>query len=118
MKTQFVLFMLLFAWALQFCTGTKKVAVTNPAPEPLITYTKDIAPVIQARCTPCHFPEQGKKKFLDTYAAVKTNFDDILTRIQLPETDEEFMPFKSKKEPLSDSLILVFKQWKLLSMPE
>lgn len=118
MKTRFVLFMLLFVWVLQFCTGTKKVAVTSPAPEPLITYTRDIAPVIQARCTPCHFPEQGKKKMLDTYAAVKNNFDDILTRVQLPVTDEDFMPFKSKKEPLSDSLILVFKQWKLLSMPE
>jgi len=118
MKTRLVLILLMFAWVLQFCTGTKKVAETTPAPMPAITYAKDIAPIMQARCTPCHFPEQGKKKFLDSYAAVKTNFDDILTRVQLPVTDEEFMPFKSKKEPLNDSLVMVLKTWKTLNMPE
>lgn len=116
MKTRLILLALAFAWILQFCTGTKKVA--ESAVVPAVTYVKDIAPIMQARCTPCHFPEQGKKKFLDTYGAVKTNIDDILARVQLPVTDEDFMPYKSKKEPLSDSLIMVFKQWKALNMPE
>ena len=113
MKLRLVLAILLSVFVFQFCTSTKK-AVSAAA----ITYQKDILPIMQARCTPCHFPEQGKKKFLDTYGATRDNIDEILTRVQLPVTDEKFMPFKSKKAPLSDSLIMVIKQWKMQGMPE
>ena len=120
MKFRLVLAILLSILFLPFCTSTKKgQANAHDSAKPgAISYQKDILPIMQARCTPCHFPEQGKKKMLDTYGAVKNNLDDILTRIQLPPGDEKFMPFKSKKEPLSDSLVMVFKQWKNLGMPE
>lgn len=118
MKTRLIVFLLFCAAVLPFCTSPKG-AVTAAAPaQPAITYIKDIAPIMQARCTPCHYPEQGKKKFLDTYAATRDNIDDIIRRVELPQSDPEFMPFKNKKEPLSDSLIMVFKQWKELNMPE
>jgi hypothetical protein len=81
-------------------------------------YTTDVAPIIQDRCTPCHFPESGKKKFLDTYNAVSTNIDDIIYRVDLPPDHPKFMPFKSKKEPLSDSLVNVLKLWKEGGMKE
>jgi hypothetical protein len=72
---------------------------------------------MQMRCTPCHYPETGKKKLLNTYEATAESIDDILMRIQLPHDDPKFMPFKSKKEPLSDSLIQVFILWKEQKMP-
>ena len=40
------------------------------------------------------------------------NIDDIIRRVKLPHDHPEFMPFKSKKEPLSDSLINVLVVWK------
>ena len=116
MKFRLIFVMFLSVVFLPFCTSTKKLSNT-PVP-PAITFQKDILPIMQERCTPCHFPDRGKKKFLDTHAAVSNNIDDILVRIQLSIDSEDFMPFKSKKEPLSDSLILVFKQWKELNMPE
>ena len=99
---------------LPYCKTTKQAAGKPKS----VTYTADVAPILADRCTPCHFPESGKKKFLDTYAAVQTNIDDILMRVQLPKEDPKFMPFKSKKEPLSDSLIMVLKTWKETGMTE
>ena|SRR5687768_17632112 len=109
---QIVIFAFLFSlFLLPYCTTTKNAAGKNMK-EPAVTYTADVAPIIQDRCTPCHFPETGKKKFLDTYAAARDNIDSILVRVQLPKDHPKFMPFKSKKEPLSDSLINVLKLWK------
>lgn len=103
---------------LPFCTTSKKAAGNHKKEAPKISYAVDIAPIMQERCTPCHFPDGGKRKFLDTYAAVSANIDDILYRIELPADSTGFMPFKSKKEPLSDSLIQVIKLWKEQQMPD
>lgn len=110
---------ILFAsvFILPYCKTTKQAAGTDKK-MPAVTYTADVAPIMADRCTPCHFPETGKKKLLDTYVAVKTNIDDILMRVQLPVTDPKFMPFKSKKAPLSDSLVMVLKIWKETGMTE
>jgi hypothetical protein len=80
--------------------------------EPALTYEADVAPIFATHCTPCHFPPNGQKKPLNTYEAVRDNVDAILYRVQLPHDDPKFMPFKMKKEPLSDSLINVIKLWK------
>ena len=105
-------------FTLQFCSTAKKAAAGKEAAAPVVTYTQDVAPILQARCTPCHFPDGGKKKFLDTHNAVATNIDDILRRVQLPRDSSAFMPYKSKKPPLSDSLIMVLKVWKETGMIE
>src|SRR5688572_31638954 len=77
---QIVIFAFLFSlFLLPYCTTTKNAAGKNMK-EPAVTYTADVAPIIQDRCTPCHFPETGKKKFLDTYAAARDNIDSILVR--------------------------------------
>ncbi|MEZ5015227.1 MAG: hypothetical protein R2794_13140 [Chitinophagales bacterium] len=93
-----------------FCTGTKKVQTVNV--EPAVSWQKDVFPILADRCTPCHFPETGKKKLLNTYEASAESIDDIIMRIQLAQDAPGFMPFKNKKEPLSDSLIHVFVLWK------
>jgi len=104
--------------ALQFCSTSKKAASADKK-APMLSYLKDISPIMQIHCTPCHFPEQGgKKPPLDSYITVRNNIDSILYRVQLPKDDKKFMPFMSKKEPLSDSLIHVFIAWKDQGMPE
>jgi hypothetical protein len=108
MRKLFIITLFFSFLILPFCTISKKAASTSTG----ISYERDIAPIISDRCTPCHFPDRGKKKFLDTYGAVRNNIDDIIARVQMDPSEEEFMPFKSKKEPLSDSLIQVLVSWK------
>lgn len=102
-----------FLLAITFCTTPKKIASTVAT----VSYSEDVAPIIADRCTPCHFPETGKKKFLDTYAAARNNIDSIIYRVELPVDHPKFMPFKSKKPQLSDSLIQVLKLWKSQDFP-
>jgi hypothetical protein len=98
---------------LSFCTTTKNAAGKIQT----VSYEADVAPILQERCTPCHFPDGGKRRFLDTHQAVKENIDSILYRVQLQPDQKGFMPFKSKKPPLSDSLINVLKTWRNQDFP-
>ena len=116
-KLSIVTILIASVFLLPYCK-TAKSAAGKDNKIPAVTYTADVAPILADRCTPCHFPESGKKKFLDTYVAAKTNIDDIIMRVELPATDPKFMPFKSKKEPLSDSLIAVLRVWKETGMAE
>jgi hypothetical protein len=112
-----LLHVLLFLLALvvfQFCKPTQSTQVKlskKIPPELLVSYEKHIKPIMVSKCTPCHFPELGKKKMLDTYESTKESLNDILTRIQLPTEDPEFMPYKSKKPALTPEEIKVFKDW-------
>jgi hypothetical protein len=115
MKYILVLLIISAFLILPFCTTAKKAR--GEKAEARFSYVTDIAPVMQVHCSPCHFPDGGKQKFLDTYASVSMRIDDILYRVQLPTDSLRFMPFKSKKEPLNDSLIQVFKHWKSQQMP-
>ncbi len=94
------------------CHTAKKAMVI-----PKVKYEPNMQTVLVANCTPCHFPAQrGNKKPLDTYAAVVTNIDDMIRRIELNPTDKGFMPFKHAK--LNDSTIAVFTKWKADGMLE
>jgi len=109
-----IAFLFIFAFStFQFCKSSQKA--TSKKNE--ISYTQNIAPIMERSCTPCHFPEQGKKKMLNTYDAVKENINDILRRVQLADTDKEFMPFKSKKPALSKEEIELLKGWVMQKMP-
>lgn len=99
---------------LQNCTSGKKATKATSSP---VTFTKDILPIMQSSCTPCHFPPDGKKEALNTYEGVKNHIGEVIARVKLPKEDVKFMPFKSKKPPLSDSLINVLEQWQLQNMP-
>ncbi len=74
------------------------------------TYTMDVAPLIQAKCSPCHLPSRGgnKASFEDHASAIKYGAD-MVTRIQLNPGERGFMPFKNSK--LSAEEIAVFKKW-------
>ena len=100
---------------LQFCTASRSAA-SGKTDGTMVSYANDVAPILQAHCTPCHFPDGGKMKFLDTPAAVEANIDTILARVQLTPGTDGFMPFKSKKEPLTEVQIQVLKKWKATGM--
>jgi len=100
---------------LQNCGSSKKV---NKAKGPTVSFEKDIMPIMQSRCTPCHFPPDGRKKPLNTYDAVKANITDIIARVKLPQSDNGFMPWKNKKPALSDSMINVLVEWQKQNMPQ
>lgn len=107
---------LLISLSLQFCKSAQNTS-RNTA-ENLISYEASIAPLMTQSCTPCHFPEKGRKKLLNTYKATKKNINDILHRIQLHTDNKKFMPYKSKKAPLTKEEINLFKQWMAQNMPK
>ena len=117
-KPLIIIACILAVGTLSYCGSSKKTASAPAAPaKPSIAYTNDIAAVIDAKCAPCHFPaKNGNKKPLDTYAAIKTNIDDILVRIQLDSTNKDFMP--RKKPKLDDATINLLKEWKASGMLE
>lgn len=121
MKNKLSLFVALLSLiTFSFCSSSKKVSSTtsnDPAVIPSFTYEKDVAPMMLASCSPCHFPETGKKKHLDTYVATTKNIDDILNRVQLPIEHDDYMPFKSKKPAFTDRQIAVLKKWQAEKMP-
>lgn len=107
MKKVFVFSILAFlALALSYCSASKKAAKI-----PKSTYAATLAPVMEANCTPCHFPGKGgNKKPFDNYANIKTDIDEIIRRIELEPTEKGFMPFKKPK--LEAQTIAIFKKWK------
>ena len=95
------------ALVFQFCSSTKNAA-KNQIPK--ITYSGNIQSLTLANCSPCHFPPKGNKKALDSYVAMKTNIDTVISRITRLPNHRGFMPFKRAR--LSDSTINVYVQWK------
>lgn len=119
--------LLICAMLLQFCSSSKKMA-SNDAPPPMpptppktaatVFYQRDVMPIMQVSCAPCHFPEKGKKLPLDSYVAVKQNIDAILYRVQLSPSESKFMPLDSKKPPFTPAQINLLKQWKKEGMSQ
>lgn len=74
------------------------------------TYTADVLPLIQMKCTPCHLPTKGGfKANFENYASAAKYGADMVTRVQLNPGDKGFMPFKHEK--LTAEEIAVFKKW-------
>ena len=111
--------MMIFAFFLYTCGASKKASDGNYViSKNAVSYEKDISPVMTRSCSPCHFPDEGKKKYLDTYAAVKENIEDILIRVQKPVDEKGYMPWKSKKPALSDEEIDKLKMWAGQNFPK
>lgn len=110
---QKTMLLLIFATSmtLSFCTTSKKAVSGAAGDKAMYSYAGDIAPLIDAYCSPCHFPDGGKLKFLDTRKAVADNIDNILYKVQLPVGSDGFMPAGSES-PLSPSQIQLLKDWK------
>jgi hypothetical protein len=83
-----------------------------------ISYAANLQPLMRESCSPCHFPERGKKELLDSYHATAKFIDDIIYRVQLSPDSSGFMPFKSKKMPLTLDQIQLFIDWRNAGMPD
>lgn len=83
-----------------------------------VSYAANLQPIMLESCSPCHYPEKGKKELLDSYDATARFIDDIIYRIQLPADSTEFMPYKSKKMPLTLDQIQLFIDWRDAGMPD
>lgn len=107
-KNSVIIFII--ATVMVFSYGIAVLNAASPNWAVKVNYETDIAVFLQAKCTPCHFPDKGgKKKRLDTYASASGQIIEILRRIQLNPNKRGFMPDKRVK--LSDSTFAIFKQW-------
>ncbi|MBL0183084.1 MAG: cytochrome c [Chitinophagaceae bacterium] len=98
-----------------FVSCAKKTGPANSsaaeAPKPKATsYTTDVLPLLQARCTPCHFPSKGGNKAnFETYATVSKFGAAMLERVQKNPGERGFMPMRNPK--LSEAEIATIKKW-------
>ena len=113
-KILFVFVCFAFVAILSQCSSSRNTAKAAPA----LSFEKDILPMFRTSCAPCHFPPDGRKEPLNNYDAVKKNITEVLIRVKLPASDNKYMPFKSKKPALSDSLVRVLEQWQAQNMPQ
>lgn len=89
---------------------SKKSAPGKAAKVKTTSYTADVLPLVQLKCTPCHLPSKGGfKANFETYESAKKYAADMVARIQLNPGDRGFMPFKHPK--LAEEEISVFKKW-------
>jgi hypothetical protein len=114
MKKTFTITLLsLSAVIFQFCGSSKKVTAAATT-----SFSKNVMPIMQASCTPCHFPPDGHKEPLNTLESVKANIDHVIERVKLPKEDRRFMPMMSKKPLLTEEQIGLLEKWKAEGMPE
>jgi hypothetical protein len=86
-----------------------------PRPAGMLTFSKDIAPVIWNRCAPCHRPEQAAPFTLLTYSDVKRRTAQIAevtaNRIMPPWPPEpEGLVFEGERRLTSEELGIL-QQW-------
>ncbi len=113
-----ILFLVAVVFSVVFLQNCKSAKTDNYVAPKTLSYNKDIVPIMQTSCTPCHFPPEGKKEALNNYETVRVNIDEIIARVKLAHDDRKFMPFKSKKPVLNDSLIVVLETWQKQNMPQ
>lgn len=113
-KTLIVMLGLAGLIVFQNCSSSKKASKAKVA---TVSYQKEVMPIIQASCTPCHFPPDGNKTPFNSYDAVKGHIGDMIARVKLPVTDAKFMPFKSKKPALTTDQIALLEEWQKQNMP-
>ncbi len=86
-----------------------KSVATAPAVK-ATSYAITVKPLMEAKCTPCHFPsKRGFKTNFENYASAKLFAADMVSRIELNTTDKGFMPLSNPK--LSADEIAIFKSW-------
>ncbi len=104
-------------------TGAALSAGVLAAAESKVDFVKDIQPILQQNCVKCHGPEKQKGKMrLDSreaalkggktgpaFVANDAAKSEMVRRISLPKTDDDFMP--TEGEPLPKVQIDLIKEW-------
>lgn len=103
-------FILMLIAVTAFAACSKKSNPSKTPKEKMTTYTADIVPLLQAKCTPCHLPSKGGfKANFENYESAKKFGADMVTRVMLNPGDRGFMPFKHAKLPEEE--IALIKKW-------
>lgn len=97
--------------------------LAQPAASAPVDFNRDIRPILATQCYACHGPDEKARKAdlrLDVRdVAVKSGAiapgkaaeSKLLERITSKDPDEVMPPVKSKKPPLTEAQIALFKQW-------
>lgn len=112
MKKIVLLLLLATGVLFQYCSSTKKAQAETAK----TTYTTNVQPLIQANCSPCHIPPQGRAKPLNTYTAAKESADEMIVRMRRNPDEKGFMPMRHPK--LADSTVAIFDRWKASGFAE
>ncbi|HNU89191.1 MAG TPA: hypothetical protein PKJ94_12905 [Ferruginibacter sp.] len=90
---------------------TNPSSATTEAPKPKATsYTVEVLPLLQAKCSPCHFPSKGGNKAnFESFASASKFGAAMLDRIQKNPGERGFMPMRNPK--LSETEIATVKKW-------
>jgi tetratricopeptide (TPR) repeat protein len=108
------------SWAIAFAVAASATVVdiashTEAAPQPPVTFSKDIAPIIFDRCGRCHHPDGPAPFSLLTYADARPR----ATLIALVTKKRDMPPWKAEpgygefagQQPLADAEIDVIQNW-------
>lgn len=112
MKKIVLALMVILVTVFQFCHSSKKATSESTK----ITYANNIQPLIQANCSPCHIPPQGRAKPLNSYDAARSTIDSMIVRIKRNPDEKGFMPMRHPKLP--DSTIALFERWRETGLAE
>jgi len=92
------------------------------APEPAPTFNRDLAPLVFARCAPCHHPGEAAPFALLSYDDLKKRAKQLVTVVEgrymppwLP--DDEGRSFKDSRALAPDEIAL-FRRWLEAGSPE
>lgn len=77
---------------------------------PKITFEKDIKPIVQTRCTPCHLAGGANPNKWEEYAQAKAKVATILDRIQRTPGSAGFMPRNATAQIPAEEIAKI-KQW-------
>ncbi|MBK8787459.1 MAG: cytochrome c [Chitinophagaceae bacterium] len=100
-------FFLTLVIVITFAACSKKA---SPAKVKSVTYSGDILPLLQAKCSPCHMPSKGGNKAnFENYEGAKKYGAELLARVIKAPTDRGFMPKMNPK--LSEDEIAVIRKW-------
>lgn len=110
MHTKKILLVGLLALFVSQC-GALKNSSTSAAADATVSYARDLAPLMQKNCAPCHFPDKGKADMLNDYDKVRRHIKGILYRVQLDPSKADYMPFKQKKAGWTADEIALFQLW-------
>ena len=106
MKLKFLTFAVLFSILfLASCEKEEPVVVV-----PKTTYTKDIKPLLLAKCAPCHLVGGSNPNKWDDFATAKNKIDVIIDRVNREQGATGFMPRNGTK--LAAAELALIAKWK------
>jgi hypothetical protein len=98
---------LIFAMA---CKKNKTISVIEPdVNSKFVTFNKDIKPLFNNKCAPCHVENGDRNNKYNDYNTAKTLITGIIGRVIKPKSDPLFMPKNGEK--LNATELALLNKW-------